>query len=390
VRVEEQSLVGREQQLAAVAGLIGDAGIGRGRVAVMLGDAGIGKTRLSEAAETMARHAGFDVAWGRCSSADMPSYWPWRQALTRLLGETDLLDLGRFASQPELFAAVAEAIEARTRAHAILVIFEDAHWADPGSLALLEFLAGVVAGQRLMLLITARDEAVLLPTSAGVRRLPLTGSRRLDGCSPWLITTHCYLVRSLRDPDCLPIAASMRTKPRMALVSGQLAVVLAHKATNARIDPPLPGLLSVTVAPVKAYEPGMTDHPARHETGHATFERRHHLGTAWSDRLHQMSADPELADERFGNLRECRRDEDGVERRCCRHAFGAVALDDIHILNALGCEVAPSLVGQVRPSFNTRHKRRQPGKQRGLVAIAGTHLKDVLITSEPERLDHPG
>ena len=65
--------------------------------------------------------------------------------LTNLLGETDLLDLGRFASQPELFAAVAEAIEARTRAQAVLVIFEDAHWADPGSLALLEFLSDVVA-----------------------------------------------------------------------------------------------------------------------------------------------------------------------------------------------------------------------------------------------------
>jgi hypothetical protein len=47
---------------------------GRGRVALMLGEAGIGKTRLAEAAETMARQSGFDVAWGRCSSIEMPSY----------------------------------------------------------------------------------------------------------------------------------------------------------------------------------------------------------------------------------------------------------------------------------------------------------------------------
>jgi predicted ATPase len=105
----------------------------------------------------------------------MPSYWPWKQVLSNLLGETDLLEQGRFASQPELFAAVAEAIETRTRTQPVLVIFEDAHWTDPGSLALLEFLAGVVSGQRLMLLVTARDEAVPLFTSAGVRRLPLTG-----------------------------------------------------------------------------------------------------------------------------------------------------------------------------------------------------------------------
>ena len=175
MKVEEQSLVGREPELAAFAELLGDAAAGRGRVAVMLGEPGIGKTRLSEAGDTMARRLGFDVAWGRCSSVDMPSYWPWKQVVTNLLGETDLLEHGRFASQPELFAAIAEAIEARTRADAVLVIFEDAHWADPGSLALLEFLAGVVSGQRLMLMVTARDQLVLLPTSAGVRRLPLTG-----------------------------------------------------------------------------------------------------------------------------------------------------------------------------------------------------------------------
>lgn len=178
VRIEEQSLVGREPELAALARLIGDAGAGRGRVALMLGEAGIGKTRLAEAAATMARQSGFDVAWGRCSSIEMPSYWPWRQVLTNLLGETDLLDLGRFASQPELFAAVAEAIEARTRAQAVLVIFEDAHWAAPDSLALLEFLSGVVAGQRLMLLVTARDDAVPLPAAAGVHSLPLAGLNR--------------------------------------------------------------------------------------------------------------------------------------------------------------------------------------------------------------------
>jgi hypothetical protein len=178
VRVDEYSLVGREPELAGLAGLIGDARAGRGRVGVMVGEAGIGKTRLAEAAETMARQSGFDVAWGRCSSVDMPSYWPWRQVLTNLLGETDLLDRGRFASQPELFAAVAEAIEARTRAGAVLVILEDAHWADPDSLALLEFLAGVVSGQRLMLMVTARDDAASLPTSAGIRSLPLVGLNR--------------------------------------------------------------------------------------------------------------------------------------------------------------------------------------------------------------------
>jgi AAA ATPase domain len=196
VRVEEESLIGREPELAALEGLIGDAGAGRGRVALLVGEAGIGKTRLAEAAETMARHLRFEAAWGRCLSVDMPSYWPWKQVLTNLLGETDLLEQGRFASQPELFAAIAEAIEARTREVALLVIFEDAHWADPGSVALLEFLAGVVAGQRLMLLVTARDQDVPLPISAGVRRLPLAG---LDQHATGTVVRHIVGVEASGD-----------------------------------------------------------------------------------------------------------------------------------------------------------------------------------------------
>ena len=101
-----------------------------------------------------------------------------------------------FASQPELFAAVAEAIEAQTRADAVLVIFEDAHWADPGSLALLEFLAGVVAGQRLLLLVTARDQTVSLLTSAGVRRLPLAG---LDQRATGTLVRHIVGVEASQD-----------------------------------------------------------------------------------------------------------------------------------------------------------------------------------------------
>jgi hypothetical protein len=177
VRIEEQSLVGREPELAALARLIGDAGL--------VGDG----LRSCSARLASVRHAspssrddGSAVGL-RCGVGSLlvdrdAVVWPWRQVLTNLLGETDLLDSGRFASQPELFAAVAETIEVRTRAQAVLVIFEDAHWAEPGSLALREFLSGVVAGQRLMLLVTARDDVVPLPAAAGVRSLPLAGLNR--------------------------------------------------------------------------------------------------------------------------------------------------------------------------------------------------------------------
>ena len=127
----EARLVGREPELTALAELVEDAEASRGRVALVTGEAGIGKTSLGEAVEAMAREQRFGVAWGRCSSADMPSYWPWTQVLNSLLGTAELLEPGRFASRPELFAAVSEVLESTTRARAELVIFEDEHWADP-------------------------------------------------------------------------------------------------------------------------------------------------------------------------------------------------------------------------------------------------------------------
>ena len=171
----EGRLVGRGPELAGLAELVEDAAAGRGRVVLMTGEAGIGKTSLSEAVEAMARELRFDIAWGRCSSAELPSYWPWTQVLNSLLGAAELLEPGRFASRPELYAAVAEAIEAGARARAVLVIFEDAHWADPGSLGLLDFLAGMAAGQRLLLLVTSREDSGVFASISGARRISLSG-----------------------------------------------------------------------------------------------------------------------------------------------------------------------------------------------------------------------
>ena len=171
-------LEGRDLELTSLAELVEDAAAYRGRVALITGEPGIGKTTLAEAVEALARGSNFVAAWGRCSSADMPSYWPWTQVLNTLFQTADLLHPGKFESRPEMFAALAEAVEARSQARPVLVIFEDAHWADADSLRLLELLAEVAAGQRLLLLITSRVDEGTLPATAGVRRFPLSGLDR--------------------------------------------------------------------------------------------------------------------------------------------------------------------------------------------------------------------
>ncbi|WP_161962401.1 ATP-binding protein [Nocardioides speluncae] len=167
-------LVGRDPELAALALAVDDAGMGRGRVVLLTGEAGIGKTCLAEAADALARAGGFDVVWGRCSADDAPAYWLWSQVLAAI-GRSDLIEPGRFPSRAEMFAAVAEAVLARSRGRPLLVVAEDLHWADSGSLRLAEFLAAVVAGERLLLLATSREGFADRLPNAGVRRIALAG-----------------------------------------------------------------------------------------------------------------------------------------------------------------------------------------------------------------------
>src|SRR5438270_2758485 len=81
-----RELVGRRQELEQLLTLLDDARSGRGRAALVLGDAGIGKTRLTEAFAAAVADTPITVAWGRCTEAEAPPYWPWRQALRALRG----------------------------------------------------------------------------------------------------------------------------------------------------------------------------------------------------------------------------------------------------------------------------------------------------------------
>jgi hypothetical protein len=59
----------------------------------------------------------------------------------------------------------------------------------------------------------------------------------------------------------------------------------------------------VTMAAVQAYKPGVRHHLEGDETLGAALEYGHSLRTARSNRLHQTTANSELADERFRDFR---------------------------------------------------------------------------------------
>lgn len=184
-------LVGRDRELAALATLLDHVRAGRGRGVVLLGEPGIGKTSLVEEFADHARQRGLAVSWGRCTEADAPAYWPWRQALRDLPGGLGsvLEPLTGPGSRSELFARVVQELATAPKGAPAVMVLEDIHWADAPSLALLRFIADALPGLPLLLVLTARDDPLdttpeaselLRALPAHVERLPIGG---LDGAA---------------------------------------------------------------------------------------------------------------------------------------------------------------------------------------------------------------
>ena len=209
------AFVGRERELAELAGGLDDAFAGRGRVFLVSGEPGAGKSRLAEELAREATRRGARVLVGRCWEAGgAPAYWPWVQALRAYVCELEPAALeaqlgagaaevaqvlpevrGRLPDLPErpdrdsdwarfrLFEAVAELIRNAAGARPLVLILDDLHAADASSLLLVRFLAREVGGIPLLVLAAYRDVdpipgAPLAEMVADVGREP--GSVRLE------------------------------------------------------------------------------------------------------------------------------------------------------------------------------------------------------------------
>ena len=185
----EGELVGRDEQLALLDRTLAGVAAGRGQLVLVAGEPGIGKTRL---AEEVARHAavrGVRVAWGRCFEGEgAPAFWPWVQVARQLLAEVAPAQLGMVlgpsagelsqllpelkelipglepppvvelaAARFRLYQAVTELVRQVAAVRPLLVVVDDLHWADTGSLGLLVFLATELRDARLVVLGTYRD-----------------------------------------------------------------------------------------------------------------------------------------------------------------------------------------------------------------------------------------
>lgn len=195
------ALVGREEELDLMRQRWGRALAGQGQAVIVSGEAGIGKSRLVQAVKEIAAADQAEMVHLSCSSyhAQSPLY-AFAEGLSRLIGfvegdtgpekldkvEVFLAARGFDAAAPApVLAAMLslptedrypphglspQALKQRTlevlrdllfrpaSGNALLLVFDDAHWADPTSLDLLDLALRPIARRPVLFIVTSRPE----------------------------------------------------------------------------------------------------------------------------------------------------------------------------------------------------------------------------------------
>jgi tetratricopeptide (TPR) repeat protein len=173
--------VGRGPESRVVAGVLAALGRGTGAALGLVGTAGIGKTRMAQQVLQLGRQRGYRVLFGSTHQQEGRSaYAPVIEALRMALqtdaahadlippelvpsipemvpGRTPAPGSDRRNAQIELFAAVLRYLAAEARAAPLVLILDDLHLADSGSLRLFHYLARQTPALPLVLVGTWRE-----------------------------------------------------------------------------------------------------------------------------------------------------------------------------------------------------------------------------------------
>jgi DNA-binding CsgD family transcriptional regulator len=191
-------LIDRSTELATLTAALDAAADGHGGTVFITGDAGIGKSRLARDLSAHAGANGFHVLTGRATESTVPvPYRPVAEALMGVAREGVLPDSSSLAQYRAALGAlvpewslpgdstaeISPVIlgEAVLRVLALpgwqggVLVLEDLHWADPETLAIVEYLADNVASAKVLCVITQRDGGA----SASADLLHATTARRV-------------------------------------------------------------------------------------------------------------------------------------------------------------------------------------------------------------------
>ncbi len=275
------TVIGRGAELDALAGALDRAAEGNGGVFFLAGDAGIGKSRLATEATSLAAPRGFGVLIGRATESAVPvPFRPIAEALMKLARAGVVPDTPEMARHlPALASLVPEwnrpgdeqaeisplicgeaLIRVLTPAESkgSLLVLEDLHWADPETLAIVEYLADNLADANVLCVATVRDSE----PSPGLDCVRSLTARRAATCidvhrlPDWAIlrmARECLdaeqipdqVVRLLADCDGLPFAVEELLAA--AVSSGHLVRAASGWRVNDRVSAGVPASIAGSV-----------------------------------------------------------------------------------------------------------------------------------------------
>ncbi len=172
-------VIGRDAELAAVDAALTAALAGHGGCVVITGEPGIGKSRLAVETASRASSRGARVVTGRAvPQAETAAYRPLTEALAELLRDQGLPGdpsmepwlpalaalLPGITSPAPASGEVPPAIRGealiqllrRLAPRGLVIVLEDLHWADPDTVALMEYLGDHLEGESLLCVLTLR------------------------------------------------------------------------------------------------------------------------------------------------------------------------------------------------------------------------------------------
>ena len=180
-------MIARQRELQLLDACLTSARSGQAAAVLIRGESGMGKSRLAETLIEQARRSDVLVAVGHCtpvSGGELP-FGPFVEMLSQIAGAPDSLekvagttwellrtvltvsgpssgvaspDVGLERSR--LFTSVLRVFHHLGERQPVMAVVEDIHWADSSSLDLLNYLARTAGQERLLLVLTCRDDAL--------------------------------------------------------------------------------------------------------------------------------------------------------------------------------------------------------------------------------------
>jgi AAA ATPase domain len=166
----KSEFVGRNEEIRILAATLEESFSGQGLLCSLTGPPGIGKTRLASELASRALERGAQVVWGRCSTFEVPPYWPWIQIIRRcsesdrdqiakegmeichLLESKEAHEKGRF----QIFDRVANFLRKVATSRPLLLVIDNLEAADELSLLFLGFVARELSDAAILGLIIYR------------------------------------------------------------------------------------------------------------------------------------------------------------------------------------------------------------------------------------------